>query len=343
MNIWGGRLTLALAATAGFYIGGLGGSAAQDKIAPITITMADHVPETSLAVVAGTKVFMARVGELTGGAVTFQYFPNGQLGGAKDAMTLVQSGAVQIAMIAPTSNDAKMPLSGIFALPGLYDSAEAATVDYLDLLANKESSLIKADYDANNLIPLVHTVLDPYQVTSKFEVTGVDSLKGKKIRNGSAGQGVLLSEIGATAVSVSGPETYEALDRGGLDGTLLSVGTIESYSLEEVATHNTVNLPLGSAIIGYSIRRDVFEGLEPGVQEALLTAAREVSLSLAKAFDTQKAEAQARLSNIKWVEYSDAELEQWSTVLGSVQERWVADLQARGLGAQEFMHFIRSR
>lgn len=300
----------------------------------VTLTVADHLPESHVGSVEGARYFMDLVNEKTGDAVEWEYFPTGQLGSAADMLSLVEAGTTDIGLISPTHFDARMPLSGIFALPGLFSSAEEATSSYVSVLNADGSDLRGIDFEENNLVPLVHVVLDPYQITSTDPVQSIEDLSGKLVRSGTAAQEILLNNIGAEPVSITGPETYEALERGTLDATLFPVGTIESYALEEVAPYTTTNAPTGAAILGYSMRRAKFDELPSDIQDALIEAGVEASHHLSQAFDEETSATIDRLSSMEWYEFSDEELTAWEEAAQPVWDEWIEELEDRDLPGQ---------
>jgi TRAP-type C4-dicarboxylate transport system substrate-binding protein len=306
----------------------------------VTVSIADHLPEGHVGSEQGAKFFMDRVVELTGGQVEFEYFPSGQMGSAGDMLTLVEAGTVDIGLVSPTHFDARMPLSGIFALPGLFTSAEQATAAYLEVLEEDGSPLRQVDFENNDLVPLVHVVLDPYQVTSVFPVQSVNDLAGRLVRSGTAAQEILLQQIGASPVSITGPETYEALERGTLEATLFAIGTIRSYALNEVAQYNTVNAPTGAAILGYSMRRSAFDDLPPNVQDAFLQAATEASENLSRAFDEESRQGIDELEGLEWYEFDEEELREWEEASRPVWDEWTSQLEAQGHPASEVLERI---
>lgn len=306
----------------------------------VMLTIADHLPESHVGSEEGATYFMDRVTELTDGAVEWEYFPNGQLGSAADMLSLVESGTTDIGLISPTHFDARMPLSGIFALPGLFVSAEQATDAYVSVLETEDSELRSTDFTDNDLVPLVHVVLDPYQITSTQPVQSVEDLEGLLVRSGTAAQEILLQQVGAEPVSITAPETYEALERGTLQATLFPVGTIESYGLQEVAPYTTRNAPTGAAILGYSMRAATFESLDGTVQDALLQAGADTSAHLARAFDQESQAAAERLSAMKWYEFSEEQLSNWQEVAKPVWDEWIAELESRGLPGQAVLDQI---
>ncbi len=70
-----------------------------------------------------TKVWMAQVEEETNGRIIFYYFPSEQLGKAKDLLSLIQSGVVDISYITAGLISDKLPLAVVAELPETFDTS----------------------------------------------------------------------------------------------------------------------------------------------------------------------------------------------------------------------------
>lgn len=92
--------TISTLALAGCAAAALNGSAlAQDKV---TLKFADWMSLSHYTVSHAAVPFMDKVRELSGGNIEILHFPAEQLGKAKDALSLVQSGVADIANISPS-------------------------------------------------------------------------------------------------------------------------------------------------------------------------------------------------------------------------------------------------
>lgn len=123
---------------------------------------------------------------------------------------------------------------------------------------------------------------------TKFPVTKVGDLKGKKIR--SAG-GILSEEaqtLGASAIDLSAPEQYEALKSGKLDGTDFPWYGVDGYKLSEVVSYLVRPALHTPGIIDIIVNTKVLKSLTPDQQQAVQRAAMnsmEQSFALSDARD----------------------------------------------------------
>ncbi|MEW6529896.1 MAG: TRAP transporter substrate-binding protein DctP [Thermodesulfobacteriota bacterium] len=123
---------------------------------------------------------------------------------------------------------------------------------------------------------------------TKFPVTKVGDLKGKKIR--SAG-GILSEEaeaLGAAAIDMSAPEQYDALKSGKLDGTDFPWYGVERYKLSEVVSYIAKPALHTPGVIDIVVNTTVLKSLTPDQQQAVQKAAMssmEQSFALSDARD----------------------------------------------------------
>jgi TRAP-type C4-dicarboxylate transport system substrate-binding protein len=98
----------------------------------------------------------------------------------------------------------------------------------------------------------------------------LEGLKGIKIRVGGR-HGPLMQELGATSVSITTAEMYEALQRGQADCTTGSTAWLNSYGLKDVIK-GVVSYPLGAYIggEGMNMNKDRWQSLTDAERKAIV-------------------------------------------------------------------------
>jgi TRAP-type C4-dicarboxylate transport system substrate-binding protein len=109
----------------------------------IELKVADSFPAGHYLVRLMLKPWMDDVDRRTSGAVTFNYYPNQQIGKAADLLRLTQSGVVEIGYIAPSYASDKLPLSEVAQLPEAFKTSCEGTLAYWKtaregIIANQE-------------------------------------------------------------------------------------------------------------------------------------------------------------------------------------------------------------
>jgi TRAP-type transport system periplasmic protein len=69
---------------------------------------------------------------------------------------------------------------------------------------------------------------------AKKPVRVLEDLAGLKLRVGTPILATMVKALGATPVNIAAPETYNALERGVVDGTIFPWESISSFNLAEV-------------------------------------------------------------------------------------------------------------
>ena len=75
---------------------------------------------------------------------------------------------------------------------------------------------------------------------AKKQVKVMEDLAGLKIRAATPMLTTMVKALGATPVSIPAPDTYTALERGTVDGTIFPWEAISSFKLAEVLRHHVV-------------------------------------------------------------------------------------------------------
>src|SRR5699024_7652836 len=107
--------------------------------------------------------------------------------------------------------------------------------------------LYKEEYENRGLRPLWVSIIPGYEVmTGNTRVEDPADVHGLLLRSSGGAFDVTMETIGASAVSMSAADTYEAMTRNTVDGTAMPFVSVPSYNLEQVAKYATKGLNLGS-------------------------------------------------------------------------------------------------
>ena len=233
------------------------------------VKLAHVIPvETSLN--KGAVKFSELMKERTGGAVTVQVFPNGQLGSEKDIVEQVRNGLIHMAVIGGTflANIDGWGAIGVFAMPYVMKTAtEEEQLPVLNRLARgpilKEAVAKAPGISSLRALDMNWFYGMRHLTTGKKSVTKVDDIKGMKIRTPDAPLARLpMAALGAAVTPLSMQEVYSALQMGVVDGQENPINTIFTAKLYEVQKyiiltgHQTQNLCM-------IINEKFYQGLSP--------------------------------------------------------------------------------
>lgn len=186
--------------------------------------------------VEAMQKFGELVAEKTGGEVTVQFFPDGQLGGEREMVEMVQGGALDITKVSAGLLESFAPIYGVFPMPYLFDD---------------QDHFYKVMDDPAILDPIYQSTADLGFVgltyynsgarnfyTSKVPVEKVEDLKGLKIRVLQSPTAIRMTELlGATPVAMGQAEVYTSLQQGVLDGAENNEFALTIARHAEVAKH----------------------------------------------------------------------------------------------------------
>lgn len=234
------------------------------------LTYANYLGPKHSTTPALEKYFLA-VERDTNGSIDWEWHFASSLLGIKDIPAGVRDGIADsgyfVGMVVPS----EMPVDNYltdFSL--MNDDAVAMTgvINELVLLACDEC---EAEYrDLFNTQYLGSYAPTDYVFQCKEEFRSMEDFAGKRIR-GFAGWSDLVKELGATPVSISGGEMYEALSRGLIDCAPHSITNQKTRSLGEVAHYvilDSVGGYFGGSLI--NLRLDKWEALTPDEKSVML-------------------------------------------------------------------------
>ena len=180
-----------------------------------------------------------------------------------EVIRLVRSGQVDIGGAPLTTVSGDVPLLDGFDLPGAHGSMEQVrrAAQALMPAANKELEKLGVKVVATNPFPA--------QVFfCKKPLTGLNDLKGLRIRVAGPSQSDFLAALGAQPVAIAFGEVYTALERGTVDCAVTGTGTGNAQKWWEVTSH-LYTLVASWGISGYMVNLAWWNKLDAPVRSYL--------------------------------------------------------------------------
>ncbi|MCX7567920.1 C4-dicarboxylate TRAP transporter substrate-binding protein [Sulfitobacter sp. F26169L] len=145
-----------------------------------------------------------------------------------------------------------------------------------------------AEFEAQNQIYTAGAATPPYMLQCTKPVTSAEDLKGTRVRAGGAFWSRWVEAMGATPVSISVNETFEALNQGVIDCTASSASELTNFSFIDVVTDITTDIPGSSFSSGVTnVNLDTWRGLDDAGRTALLRGSAAVAAHLNWAYWTE--------------------------------------------------------
>lgn len=219
---------------------------------PVTLKFQpSSMSEKSILAPNGLDVKKA-IEERSGGKITVDIVWGQAIASYADVDDALADGRVDLAFTLPSYTPAEYPA---FDALGTAMSTLPSSPVASDLAANAagaqaawETPKVLAEFEDKNLVPLIPMLAaGGYSTMCSKPMTSLDDWKGKQLRVGSAAAGQQVTDLGATPVSLSFPETYEALQRGTVDCDLGQLAPNVEAGTFEVAPHIGVATDAGIA------------------------------------------------------------------------------------------------
>jgi TRAP-type C4-dicarboxylate transport system substrate-binding protein len=298
----------------------------------ITLRTNDWNPPAHPFNANGWEPMAEAISEASGGAVQLENYPSEGLGAVADTLTLLESGAADMASTTVAYHPAELPLLQVTAGMAWDDAALGAQA----MWEMCQQEPFKSEIEAAGIVPIVCTSVSPYELlTAGSDITGVpEAFEGKKLR-ATGLQGKIVQALGATPTSDASTEIYLRMEQGSIDGTTAGWYTLPALSLDEVTTNATVGMANWNAgMVIFAMSTDGWNALSDENKEILREVGREYSLTVAQGIDAQDDEAkEAAEGDVEIYEVSSKERAEVRTVVDEVLKTWISEMgSTRDLG-----------
>lgn len=285
------------------------------------------IPEVDKRLAAGGK-FKVEWTKAFGGTLV-------KLGGESKG---IADGVADLGIVSTVFEAAKFPLQNV----SYYAPFGTESVDLMSRTVADLQKTIPAMADAwtkSNLVYLGGMSLDSYHIWTKFPLTRLEDLNGKKI-SAPGPSANWVRGTGAVAVAGTLNTYYEDIKSGVSDGALTFVTGAWGAKLHEVAPYVT-RVNIGSQFAGgIAINKQRFDKLPAEVQTAIREAGDAWNVQYARA---QGAAAAALMQNLaqagaKVTDLPETERKRWADALSPMGKTWAADAQSKGLPGNEVLN-----
>jgi TRAP-type mannitol/chloroaromatic compound transport system substrate-binding protein len=244
---------------------------AQDK--PVTWRVQSHWPRASSSFKDSLELLRGNIDKRTNGRLKLEPFEAGALFGATETFGAVKRGAIPMGTISPAYILGDVSTAGIaFGLPNAFRDVWEAAYYFKHL--GFEDMIRKETLDKHGVFYSTDKVYSTEMVVKKEIKTQAD-YNALTIRSSGTLQ-QFLTGAGAAASMIPGPELYQALSSGVVDGA--HWGAVQgalSMSLYEVAKFH-IRPPLNiGGIDAFIINQKAIDELSPEVRMILLNTLEE--------------------------------------------------------------------
>lgn len=303
--------------------------------------VADSLPVGHVFADFGVKYWMDAVTKRTNGAITFEYFPSEQLGKVTDMLSLTQSGVIDVGYVVPSYIPDKMVLSAVAELPGGFQTSCQGTTAYWKVAT--EGVLASKEFAANKIVPMFAWVVPPYQVFSvKRRISTIAALDGMKLRTSGTAQDLTVRKLKAVPVRMTGPEIYESLTRGTMDGLIWPFLSVIPYKTERIIKFATTGQNFGSFVGTYAMSEENWNRLSPETRKVIREVGNETTKYLCEKLDRDELPTIDKLkqAGMEMITWSPEDQQKINELVSGVANDWANSLDKRGMpGTAALMEF----
>ena len=277
------------------------------------------------------KYFIERLGEISKGTIKVEYFPAQQLGKLKDMLKLASEGLADMTYVPPSYFAGQLPLNTVVILPR-WTTATEGTKIYNRLI--EKCPELTEEFLKYGVRPILVNTTSQYDVgTVKKPVRAPEDLKGLKLHASGGLFDRIAAKYGIIPVNVSSAETYEATQRGVIEGATMSYPSVKGYRLNELEKYHTLGLRMGGFPATNVINEKKWQSLSEEARQALITASIDTNKIHAEGWDkmTQGLAAQFEKEGMAIYRVTPQERAKWDVFLKDIEDEWLQEMGKKGL------------
>jgi TRAP-type C4-dicarboxylate transport system substrate-binding protein len=293
------------------------------------------------AVTVGIETLAKHVKDRTGGkftiAIGYESF-----GGPKELVDILSVGGLDATMMCSSYHPDKQPAYTGLDLPFLPLPDFETQWKVHD--AYHRHPYIQQEMGKWNATFYISSLLPQYEFIGRGKAPKtLADFKGMRVR-AIGGIGDAMRNLGAVPTSVDATEVYTSLERGAVDAVSFpSTYAHGSYKTYEIGKWFTANLAPGTQACPTILNKDswaklpdaykaLFDEIKPQIKENLVKAYGEADAKFVPLF---------KQKGLEFITYTDKDLEEFRKVGAKpVWDKWVKDMSAKGIPAQELLDLI---
>ena len=322
----------------------LAGSAMAQQV---TLRLHQFLPPQATIPAKAIIPWAQKVEKESGGKIKVQMFHAMQMGGSPAQLfDQAKDGVADITWTVLGYTPGRFVKTEVFEIPFIAPSGpnageitSKAVWEYVDKYAGDEFKDVK--------LIAVHAH-GPGVFHTKQAVTGLETLRGMKIRGGTRIVNNMLVKLGATPVGMPVPAVTEALSKGVIDGATTTWEVSPSLKVTELVKNHTSfagDKGLYNMAFAFSMNKATYDKLPPDLKKVIdNNSGLEAAAMFGRAMDEgDKAgrDIAAKAGN-NLVTLDAAETQRWLRTASSVESDWVTEVAKKGIDGKKLASEARA-
>jgi TRAP-type C4-dicarboxylate transport system substrate-binding protein len=298
----------------------------------VTLRLHQFLPQQAAIPAKALIPWAQKIEAESGGRIKVQLFHAMQLGGTPPQLfDQARDGVADLTWTVLGYTPGRFNKAEVFELPFMSGGAEQSSRafhEYVEKFAADEFKDVKLIAAHTHGPGLFHT---------KAPVTGLESLKGMKIRGGSRVINNMLSKLGATPVGMPVPAVTDALSKGVIDGTTIPWEVTPSLKITELVKNHTSfagKEGLYTQTFAFSMNKAAYEKLPADLKKVIdANSGIETAAMFGRAMEEgdKVGRAIAEKAGNNLVALDAAETQRWRRTAATVETDWVAEMKGKNI------------
>ena len=272
-----------------------------------------------------------KIEEMTGGRVKVTMFPGGALGKAADHYSLAEKGVADIVYALQDYTPGRFPLTTVFELPFMIPSAEKTSVAMWKTY--EKFPEFRKEYSKVKVLALFchppghfNTVIKPIRTLEDFNGLKIRTAIQPSVTNA-------LKIFGAVPVTMAVSESYSALERGVVDGTVLPWEGLYVFNQAELLKYSTEADFYTTAMMIVMNKRK-YNSLPDDVKKVIdETTGLVLSREAGRVYDRMRPVYKERCleKGMQVVQLPPEDMEKLKALTMPIREEWVKEMEKKRL------------
>lgn len=255
------------------------------------------------------------------GALKVNFVPGGVLGREGQLRDRIAAGVVDIAWDFQGYYPGNYDKSAVVEQPFQFDSAKEGSRAFQAIY---EAGLLDGEYAEVRVLGLFTFPNASLMLTEPLE--DLAAMAGRKVTAQNPTMQASVEALGGVALNLAIPNWYPALDRGTIDGAIVTFTAVPAFRLNEVMSE-FIDLQLGGNPAMFIMNSAAYDGLSVASQAAIdAHSGQEFSAAIGAFLDgvNVKAKGLAASNGNRVRMLGEAETQVWQTLLTPLTEAWLS-------------------
>lgn len=307
-----------------------------EKVKTTVLKFSTSFPANHTMQVFVFEPWAKKINTLTKKRITVLFYPKDALGKTSDQYYLAENGKADIVYTLHDYTPERFPMTEVFELPFMTPTAESTSIAMWKVYEKYPE--FQREYAKVKVLALFCHPGGDFHTTTQ-PITKISDFKGLKLRTANPSVTSALNIFGAKPVSLPIHETYSALQKGIVDGTVAPWEGLGIFKLDDITRYAT-NANFYTMTMMVVMNKKLFESLPDDIQQIINeNSGLELSANCGRVYDATDEPFRQRALKKGIVEYKlDAkEIRKLKALTLPLRVRWIKKMESKGLNGKEVL------